>query len=87
MCVGAGTQPYELQLQDISCGTTFHQCVYMRIQQQPEVMHAGAETRAAYGQDRNAAYLPHLSLLYADMNQDTRQALLQFPSVAKVLLL
>ena len=66
-------QPYELHFQDVTFGATFHQCVYVRIQQQPDVMHAGAEARAAYGRDRDAAYLPHLSLLYSDVDQNARQ--------------
>ena len=65
-------QPYQLQLQDVHFGATFHQCVYIRIQPQPLVMRAGAETRAAYGGDRNATYMPHLSLLYSDIDEDAR---------------
>jgi hypothetical protein len=72
-------QPYELHFQDVSFGTTFHQCVYVRIQQQADVMHAGAETRAAYSRERDAAYLPHLSLLYSDVDQDARHEGLQPP--------
>jgi len=65
-------QPYQLQFQDVHFGAIFHQCVYIRIQPQPHVMHAGAETRAAYGGDRDATYMPHLSLLYSDIDEDAR---------------
>ena len=65
-------QPYQLQFQDVHFGATYHQCVYIRIQPQPNVMHAGAETRAAYGGDRDTTYMPHLSLLYSDIDEDAR---------------
>ena len=35
---------------------------------------AGARARAAYGQDVQAPYMPHLSLLYSDMPQEERAA-------------
>ena len=65
-------QPYQLQFQDVHFGATFHQCVYIRIQPGPHVMHAGAETRAAFGGDRDATYMPHLSLLYSAIDEDAR---------------
>ena len=57
---------------DVHYGTTFHQCVYLRIQPEADVMHAGAETRAAYDGNRHAPYMPHLSLLYSDVDEDAR---------------
>lgn len=35
---------------------------------------AGALARAAYGQDTQSPYMPHLSLLYSDLPQEERAA-------------
>lgn len=35
-------------------------------------MEAAAKTRAAYGCDPDAPYMPHVSLLYADLEESRR---------------
>ena len=60
-------QPYNLVFQDVHYGHTFHQCVFFRIKPDPAVVASAAKARAAYGVDPGAPYMPHLSLLYADL--------------------
>jgi len=75
--LAASLTPYELVFTDVHYAHTFHQCVFIRIKPQPEVVEAAARSRAAFGGDRDAPYMPHVSLLYAHIEEDRRQELVQ----------
>ena len=65
-------QPYSLNFQDVCHGSTFHQCVFIRIQPERDTLEAALKTRKAYNGDTGAAYMPHVSLLYADLEEPRR---------------
>lgn len=65
-------QPYDLTFEDVNHGNTFHQCVYIRIKPDQDVLEAAVKTRTAYGGNVSALYMPHVSLLYADLEKPRR---------------
>lgn len=65
-------QPYTLGFEDVHHGSTFHQCVFIRVKPEPEVAETAAKTHAAYGGDPHAPYMPHASLLYSDLEETRR---------------
>ncbi|KAL4420042.1 hypothetical protein ABPG77_007481 [Micractinium sp. CCAP 211/92] len=71
--LAARLKPYRITLDQVSCGSIFHQCVYVLCSTGAETMQAGAATREAYGQDPTGRYMPHLSLLYADISTKERE--------------
>ena len=68
----AAVQPYRINFEDMSCGSIFHQCVYLLCCQDTATLGAGQTAREVFGQEPNQPYMPHLSLLYSDMDQDSR---------------
>lgn len=48
------------------------QCVYIRCKKLDATLQAARQSRQAFGQDVDAHYMPHLSLLYSDIAQETR---------------
>ena len=58
-------KPFDIELERVSVGDTFHQCVFILCRTSCDLMRAGAYARALFGQDPDA-YVPHLSLLYSD---------------------
>ena len=65
-----------------SYGEIFHQCVFLLVHKEPLVMEASAVSRQMLGQDPDtASYMPHLSLLYSDVDERIRQAPTQLTSL------
>lgn len=58
----------------MSYGSIFYQCVYILCAKSPETMLAAAAARKAFDKESLPPYMPHLSLLYSDMEAATRQA-------------
>lgn len=65
-------QSYEIKLRDVSYGKIFHQCVYILCETDEHTMAAGRVAREEYGLDPYATYMPHLSLLYSDIEPSSR---------------
>lgn len=65
-------EPYRINFEDLSCGSIFHQCVYLLCCQDTATLGAGQTAREVFGQEPSQPYMPHLSLLYSDMDQDSR---------------
>ncbi|KAJ9515222.1 hypothetical protein QJQ45_002365 [Haematococcus lacustris] len=58
---------YRLNFLNVSTGTFYYQCVFLLVAQEPAVMQAAAAAREAFGMS-TGPYMPHLSLLYADLS-------------------
>eukprot|EP00873_Tetraselmis_striata_P010874 jgi/Tetstr1/431138/TSEL_020852.t1 len=67
----ATMKPYHLTFIDVSYGAIFHQCVFLLCAKDAAVMDAAAAAKAALGLPESP-YMPHLSLLYADIDEATR---------------
>jgi hypothetical protein len=66
-------QKYPLSYLDVAAGAIFHQCVYLRCAKSHEALAAAQQAREAYGMAGLKPYMPHLSLLYSDIDEATRQ--------------
>lgn len=74
--LAAKLAPLTLELERVvDAGSTFHQCVYILIKKTPDLMGAEEAARDAIGIDSTtlSTYMPHLSLIYSDVEQETRQ--------------
>ncbi len=71
--VACSMQAYRINFDDVSYGSIFHQCVYVRCKLHAATLQAARRAREAFGQDPDATpYMPHLSLLYSDIPRETR---------------
>jgi hypothetical protein len=66
-------QKYPLSYLNVAAGSIFHQCVYLLCAKSPEALAAAQQAREAYGMAGPKPYMPHLSLLYSDIDEATRQ--------------
>lgn len=69
-------QPYRIKFDKPGYGSIYHQCVYMLCHQDDATMKAGTQSKEAFSQDANSTYMPHLSLLYSDVDESTRQVIM-----------
>ncbi len=60
-------RPFIVQLGDIGYLDEFYRCLYIRVQEREPVIKANAESRQVFLRESDAAYMPHLSLVYANM--------------------
>lgn len=68
-------EPFRINFNDVSRGASYHQCVYILCDKSPVLLAANAAAREAYGLPEPARpYMPHLSLLYADVDDAVRRA-------------
>lgn len=55
-------------------GCTFHRCVYLTAAKEQPLMAAAVTARVAFGEPQGDDYMPHLSLLYADVDDAARHS-------------
>jgi ABC-type molybdate transport system substrate-binding protein len=72
-CLFLLLQKFRVNFLNVVQGPSFHRCVYILVAKEQAIMAAGAAAQQAYGKQA-AEYMPHLSLLYADVDDAARAA-------------
>ncbi len=70
-------KPFEVKLLDIDYLNEYFRCLFIRIEQTREVMDANTQARTIFDQSRSADYMPHLSLMYGDIDNAVKRAIMQ----------
>lgn len=65
---------FTIRLAEPSAGSTYHQCVYLLCEKDEALVATAQALREATDVKLEADYLPHLSLLYASMSKESREA-------------
>jgi len=66
-------QPYRIKFHHPAYGGIYHHCVYMLCHQDDATMRAGQLSKEAFSQGHTSSYMPHLSLLYSDIDEHVRK--------------
>ena len=74
--LAAGLEPFNLDLTVPDAGTTFFQCIYMRMAENPSLSRARQAAGEAFALPADN-YMPHLSLYYGDASPDRRATILK----------
>lgn len=67
-CPAIALQKFRVNFLDVSCGSTFHRCVYILVAKEAAIMQAGQLARQEFQMEGD--YMPHVSLLYADLSPE-----------------
>lgn len=70
--LAAKLKPYRISFDKPEYGGIYHQCVYMLCQKEQSTMRAGKQSKDVFKQSLSA-YMPHLSLLYSDIDEHVRK--------------
>ena len=73
--LAAGLEPFDLDLTVPEAGTTFFQCIYMRVADNPLLSRARQAAGEAFGLPADN-YMPHLSLYYGNASPGLRATIL-----------
>ncbi|KAK3206688.1 hypothetical protein Dsin_020734 [Dipteronia sinensis] len=68
-----GLKAYNCSVDRVATGTFFYQCVYLLLHPNAEVVEASAHCCGHFGYSNSTPYMPHLSLLYADLTDDEKK--------------
>ncbi|KMT03863.1 hypothetical protein BVRB_8g188340 [Beta vulgaris subsp. vulgaris] len=68
-----GLKAYAAQGRGVSTGTFFYQCVFLLLDSTPEVVKTSDHCSAHFGYNRSTPYMPHMSLLYADLTDEEKK--------------
>ncbi|XP_050370576.1 cyclic phosphodiesterase-like [Argentina anserina] len=60
---------YEAKVTRVATGT----CVFLLVDPTPQVMEASASCCGHFGYNRSTPYMPHLSILYADLSEEDKK--------------
>ena len=75
--LAAAFGPLRCDAMEVSAGTRFHQCVYLRVVPTEQLANAHALAARAFGLEPGngggAPYMPHLSLVYGDLTETERE--------------
>ncbi len=81
--LAAGLEPFNLDLSVPEAGTTFFQCIYMRVAANPSLSRTRKAAGKAFALPADN-FMPHLSLYYGDASPDRRAIILTaVPALAK----
>lgn len=75
--LAATMQPFDIKLRDIDYLNEYFRCLFIRIEQSAAVMGANTKARTIFDQSRSADYMPHLSLMYGDIDTAVKKAIIQ----------
>lgn len=68
-----GVKAYAAHGKGISTGTFFYQCVFLLLEPTPEVVGTSDHCCGHVGYNRTSPYMPHMSLLYADLTEEEKK--------------
>ncbi|KAD3068843.1 hypothetical protein E3N88_36723 [Mikania micrantha] len=68
-----GLKSYNATVEKVATGTFFYQCVFLLLNPTTEVMETGAHCWSHFGYRSSTPYMPHLSILYADLTEEEKK--------------
>ncbi|XP_076888183.1 cyclic phosphodiesterase-like [Bidens hawaiensis] len=68
-----GLKAYNATVDKVEIGTFFYQCVFLLLHKTKEVMETGAHCWSHFGFTSPTPYMPHLSILYADLTEEEKK--------------
>lgn len=75
--LAAKIKPFDVTLGHLEHRDHYFRCVFIKAEQTKPLMKANSTARAFFGQRRREAYMPHLSLIYGNLDSQARQKAIQ----------
>ncbi|KAK9800912.1 hypothetical protein WJX73_010260 [Symbiochloris irregularis] len=77
--VAQNSRPYHIRFQEVSHGSSYYQCIYLLCKQEQATMSINTIAREHCSRPiaQNSGYMPHLSLLYSDADEQARSRIVE----------
>lgn len=66
-------EPFQLTLGKVEFSTTYHQCVFVRVNPTASLMDAYMQARIMFGEKKDQVFMPHISLVYGNFAMPQRE--------------
>jgi 2'-5' RNA ligase len=70
-------KPFTISLKEVACLDEYFRCVFIKAEKTEGLMNANLTARALFKQENSEEYMPHLSLVYGDLQGKTKKAIIQ----------
>jgi 2'-5' RNA ligase len=71
--VAARVKPFRIRLSEVTYLDEYFRCVFIKARRTRSLLNAYHIARAVFGTGNHEEYMPHLSLIYADLSNEQRQ--------------
>jgi 2'-5' RNA ligase len=71
--LAARIEPFEVALNRVEQHDRYFRCIFIKADKTEPLMKAYSMARAVFGHEENEKYMPHLSLVYGNLDAQTRQ--------------
>lgn len=75
--LAAATPPFQLQLARLGHSARYLRCIFYEIAGSPLLTELHARARSVFRPEKDSPFFPHLSLVYADLDEPTRRRLVE----------
>ncbi|MBI5032207.1 MAG: 2'-5' RNA ligase family protein [Chloroflexi bacterium] len=66
-------QPFQITLTTIDYLDAYFRCLFIRAEETPALLQANRIARSVFHRENDPSFMPHLSLLYANLEVETKQ--------------
>lgn len=70
-------RPFEIALSTIDYLDEYFRCLFLRIEESPALLEANRAARMIFHQERDPGFVPHLSLMYGNLDLQTKRQIVQ----------
>lgn len=74
--LASSLSPFEIVLTKAGYSDSFYQSLFVKVEPGEELLTARQRAEKLFGYDSEASYLPHLSLLYGDLEREEKERIL-----------
>lgn len=75
--LAAMMEPFDVTLKDVDRLNEYFRCLFIRVEKTAAIMDANMKARSIFDQSRSADYMPHLSLMYGDIDTTVKKAIIK----------
>ncbi len=69
-------RPFSVQLGAVGFLDEYYRCLFIRLEETPPLLEANERAREIFGRQADARYMPHLSLLYAQLKPEIKASII-----------
>ena len=70
-------RPFEVTLTAVDYLDEYYRCLFLRSEESPALLEAARTARVLFHQMRDARFIPHLSLMYGNLDQETKRQIVK----------
>ena len=75
--LAAKVRPLKIELSAVAHLDEYFRCIFIKARRTQNLLNAHSIARVAFGTENGEKYMPHLSLIYGDLNRQTKENIIK----------